>query len=194
MTLSKAFRRVALASTLAVATLGVSAEALAAGRLGFVSVVGAKQGKFKGEGVQGPHKDHIALLSFAFEMKSPRDLVTGQSSGKRQYSPVCFMKEAGGSTPQFFQATLGNEVLKEVTFEFTRTNAQGAEYVYQTVKLTDATIGSFKRFTGHPNQGSTPTHAALTVDDIQLEEICFSFKRIDVEDKDAKTMAYDVWN
>lgn len=193
MTLSNTFRRIALASTLAAATLGVSAEALAAGRLGFVSVSGAKQGKFKGDG-QGPHKEKITVLSFTYEVKSPRDAATGQATGRRQHQPVCFMKEASGSTPQFFQATVGNEVLKDVSFEFTRTNPQGVEYVHQTVKLTDATIASFRRFTGYPNQGSTPTHAALTVDDILLEEICFSFKRIDVEDKDAKTMAFDIVN
>ncbi len=73
----------------------------------YMSIDAAKQGKFKGEG-RDPQK--IAASGYSQEVNSPRDLATGQASGKRQYQPVYITKEAGASSPQFFQACISNEV------------------------------------------------------------------------------------
>src|SRR5215472_464779 len=95
-----------------------------------VSIKGKKQGQFKGEGIQDKRKDKwIPVLSFAQEVVSPRDLATGQASGKRQWKPVKITKEWGAADPQIFAACVTNEVLPEVVFEFTKTNPSGEEYV-----------------------------------------------------------------
>src|SRR6266850_1978560 len=91
-----------------------------------VSIKGKTQGAFKAETTQGSAKNKIAGLSFSYEVKSPRDAATGNASGKRQHSPVRIVKAVGAASPQIFQALVNNEVLTEVTFEFTKTNAIGA--------------------------------------------------------------------
>src|SRR6266850_197479 len=114
----------------------------------FVTVKGKKMGVFKGESTAqgGPGKDKILGLGFSYELKSPRDVATGQASGKRQHLPIKIVKEWGASTPQFFQALVNNEVLSEVKLEFLKTNANGEEYVYYTIKLTDGNVAGIRQF------------------------------------------------
>ncbi len=158
----------------------------------YISITGKKQGQFKGEALQDKRKDKwISVLSFRSDVTSPRDVATGQASGKRQWHPVVIVKEWGAASPQALQALATNEVLTEVVIEFTRANSNGEVYVYQTVTLTDASVSQVRRFTGDSSSAeggvSVPPHA------MQLDEWSFTFRKIQVEDKDAKTMFNDDW-
>jgi type VI secretion system secreted protein Hcp len=160
-----------------------------------VSIKGKKQGQFKGEGIQDKRKDKwIPVLSFTSEVQSPRDIATGQPSGKRQWRPIKITKEWGAASPQGLVSCSTNEVLPEVTFEFTKTNADGAEYVYQTVKLTDATLCAINRFTGGNDvEGGTSSRHTAALDTMELEEWNFTFRKIEVTDNDGKTSFSDDW-
>jgi hypothetical protein len=61
--------------------------------------------------------DGVEELSFtlnfneiSYGVKSPRDVATGQSSGKRTHKPVTFVKEWGASSPQFKVTATGGTV------------------------------------------------------------------------------------
>ncbi len=192
MKVSKTFRRVALGSMLGTTAIMVSSQALAAFQF-HVAVKGKKQGQFKGESVHDKRKDKwMPGVSFSWGGTAPRDTVTGQATGRRQYQPLCFVRQAGQASPQLLQAWATSEVLAEVNFEFTRTNANGEEYVYQTIKITDATVSKFAHFTS----GSVNDTAKRTASDSAspLEEMCFTFRKIDFENKDGKTAFSDDWS
>src|SRR5438552_3929653 len=81
----------ALAGTPAAAQLGVIAT---------MTVEGTRQPRFKGETIRGRQSpDRIPVLAFDYAIASPRDIATGQASGKRQHQPVRIVKEWGASTP-----------------------------------------------------------------------------------------------
>lgn len=157
----------------------------------YVTITGEKQGKFKGESIRASQKDKLAGLSYNHEIISPRDAATGQASGKRQHRPASFTKEWGAATPQIFQALCTNEVLKEVLFEFYKTNAKGEEYIYHTVKLTGATVCQVKYSTG--GLGAASAKHTEKTDTLELEEVYLSYDGITVENKDGKTMGEDKW-
>lgn len=50
----------------------------------------------------------MEVIGFEMEMTSPRDLATGQSSGKRQHLPVMFQKTTYPASVQFYKATTAN--------------------------------------------------------------------------------------
>ena len=106
----------------------------------YVSIEGEKQGKFKGEAALEARSGQDHRRPFVMETISPRDLATGQASGKRQHKPIRFTKEWGAASPQLQQALFTNETLKSVLFEFVRTDAKGAEEVHYTIKLTNASV------------------------------------------------------
>ncbi len=153
----------------------------------YVSIRGKKQGEFKGESPRERHQQKIAAIRFQYEVRSPRDLATGQASGKRQHSPIIITKEWGAASPQIFQALVTNELLDSVQFDFIRTNADGEEEIYYRIRLTNANISDLKQYmddTKHANQYDTR----------MLEDVSFTFQKIEVEDLPGKTMASDDWS
>jgi len=175
-------------SAIAVAVvLSSSVTAANAAREFYVTIEGVQQGKFKGESLSQKQKDKIPAISFDYNVTSPRDVATGQVSGKRQHSPIKITKEWGAATPQLFQALTNNEALKSVLFEFVRPTAQGSEEVYQTIKLTNAAISSIRWYTGEAKSGT----GASSQNQRELEEISFTFQQIEIENKPGGTMASD---
>ena len=152
----------------------------------YVTVEGGKQGKLKGESPREQHKDKLLGLGFHYSVSSPRESGSGQATGRRTHQPVSFVKEWGAATPQLFQALSTNEVLKSVLFEFVRTNDNGEEYVFHTIKLTNAQVNEIEQYVEPP-----PTQSQETG---PLEKISFTFQRIELENRDGKTMAVDDWH
>lgn len=152
----------------------------------YVTIKGSKQGAFKGESIRKPHKDKIEGISFEYEVVSPRDVATGQASGKRQHKPVKFTKEWGAASPLLFTSCVTNEVLDEVLFEFYHTTDQGVEEVHHKIKLTKATVASVKQFIN-------PAKHAERVDIHELEEIALTFQKIEIDNVIGKTAASDDW-
>src|SRR6187551_500887 len=141
----------------------------------YVTIEGTKQGAFKGESVREAHNKKIAGLSYRHEITAPRDVATGQASGKRQHGPVTITKEWGASSPQLFQALVKNEVLKSVFVEFVHTTPDGLEEVYHTVKLVNATVSKIAQSTGSGESASTAKTTAV-YDTHELEEISFTYQ------------------
>ena len=159
-----------------------------------MSVKGQKQGQFKGEaGATRGRENSIPILAFTMGLESPRDPASGLPTGKRQHKPITIVKQWGAASPQGLTACATNEVLTEVLIEFMKTSPNGAEHVYQTVKLTDATISQVARFTGRAGGGEdTPTAGHSAVNDmLELERWTFVFRKIEVDDKDGMTTFLD---
>ena len=156
-----------------------------------ITVKGRMQGTFKGD--SGPNKDKITGLFFNYEVTSPVDLATGQP-GMRQHKPVVIIKEWGAASPQLFFALVHNEILDSVLLEFVRTNAAGAEEVYYTITLTNASVSDFRQFigagTGVPGEPDTLAGATGGA----LEAISLTFQKVQMENIDGKTSASDNWN
>jgi type VI secretion system Hcp family effector len=136
----------------------------------FVTIEGAKQGKFKGEGAGAgaKHADQIAGLAFHYEVTRPvTAAATGaaMATGKRQHSPVTFVKHWGAASPQLLKALIDNELLKSVVFDFEETTPNGQTKVFYTIKLTDAGVVSVKQDVpppGSPSAGETIEEIGLT--------------------------------
>jgi len=154
----------------------------------YVTIEGATQGKFKGEITEKDLPNKIGGLAFDFEVIAPYDKATGMSSGKRQMYPVRFWKEWGAASPQIFQALTLNEGIKSVLFEFYRTVPEGGRVCYYTIKLTNGKIVHYHPFVDTVARQQLLIEGSTTH---ELEEVAFVFQKIDIENRDAKTMASD---
>jgi len=153
----------------------------------YVTIEGTKQGKFKGESARKLHKEKIPAIGFSHEVTSPRDVATGQSSGKRQHGAITFVKEWGPSSPQIFQALTTNEVLKSVLFEFVATNSNGEEEIVDTIKLTNAAVSRMRR---HLDVDAKHDSA---IDIGPLDDVSLTYAKIEFENRPGKTSAADDW-
>lgn len=158
----------------------------------WVAVKGAKQGQFKGESTNARRKDKwIRILSFLYEVTSPRDLASGQASGKRQHKPIEIIKEWGASSPQLLSALANNEVLELVEFEFEKVGADGVESTYQTVTLTNASVSDVRQFS--PELCLCQGEGAKDSEYRELEKVQFTFQKIREENREAGTVFSDDW-
>ena len=152
-----------------------------------VTTEGTKQGKFRGESVRGKFNDRSELAGYLMEIISPRDPASGLATGKRINQPVVLLKASGGSSPQYMQALVQNELLKKVVIDFFRTDVNGTELNYYSVTLENVSVAGYKQFTGPlESEKFNPANNALLYDEIRLV-----YQRITVEDKVNKTIAVD---
>jgi type VI secretion system secreted protein Hcp len=155
----------------------------------YVTIRGAKQGVLKGQTTNAAHKDEILGLQFVAQLSAPKDVATGQASGKRQYLPISITKQWDASSPQLYDAASSNEILTLVQFDFVRTAPDGKEYTFETIKLTDATISSVKDYL----LTSAATSTGTTASPQALEDVAFTFQKIEITNNDGKTTAIDSW-
>jgi type VI secretion system secreted protein Hcp len=153
----------------------------------YASFKGVKQGDFKGESNQKGREGTIPCVGFSYGVIVPRDVATGQASGKRQHQPVTVTKEWGASSPQLYAAAYTNEVLSQVVFNFYVTGPTGTQRLDHTVKLTNAIIVSVRQSILLPQQGGP------IIDSRELEEISLTFQKIDITSVPGGTEASDDW-
>lgn len=155
--------------------------------IAYVTIQGAKQGNFKGSSTSKGKEAQIDCVGFSYGIQSPRDAATGQASGKLQHSPIVIIKHLDGSTPQILQAASTDEVLKTVVIELYRVAGNGKNDIYETIRLTNATISKVSQY------GGTSSPEKLLPNSNPYEEISFTFQKIQVENNDSKTSAADDW-
>jgi len=159
-----------------------------------IQVTGKKSGKYPGEGIQkSSSQNWIPVLAFHMGLQSPRDIATGQPSGKRQWENIVITKEWGGTSPMALNSLVTNEVLTTVQIEFIKTKDSGEEYTYQTIKLTNATLSNIKRYTDDPDESDTSSRHQSATDTMEIEDWSFTFQQIEVSDADGSTSFMDNW-
>lgn len=166
-----------------IAVLALSSSTLAAG--GVWITISSNQGQIKTEAQE-----------FRY-VKSPRDLAGGQSASmavagpatrargagegragmRRANDPVVIVRNLDEASKFFVTAAASGEILTSVVFEFKRTVGTVTE-VYQTVRLTNAMVSSVKTING----GDRP-----------MEEVSFTFQKIEYQNKDGAAAAPDSW-
>jgi type VI secretion system secreted protein Hcp len=153
----------------------------------YVKIKGTKQGQFKGEGVQSKiaGTGAIPLVRFSSDATAPRDVATGQASGKRQWQPIRITKEWGAASPQLLQAMTQNEILSNVVFEFYRADPSGKQSLHYRITLQNATVSSVHSYVDLTVPAGTPFGGH------ELEDLELTFQSIMVEDVADKTTVSD---
>jgi len=147
------------------------------------TIQGSKQGFFHGD----RDATDIRGLSYELQVTTPIDPATGQASGRRQYKPFVITKEWGASSPQILTALATNETLPAVQLQFFRTSREGVQVVDHVITLTNATIVEVHH---HPVAGLKDSSS----DKHEVEEISFTFRKIEVDDRINKTTFVDDWS
>ena len=152
----------------------------------YATVVGARQGTFKGEGKSPLSMSKIPGVDFSYGVDIPHD-ASGHVTGRRQHLPVVFTKEWGASSPQFYAAVFDNETLTSVLFEFITIGPDGKESVGHTIKLTNASITEVEQSLNTGQSGGP------LIDSRELETISFTFQKIEIASLSGGTHAADDW-
>ncbi|HPT14630.1 MAG TPA: type VI secretion system tube protein TssD [Bacteroidales bacterium] len=149
--------------------------------IGYATIDGTMQGKLKTD--DGNQQSKIKIYGLEYQANQLTGISTNMITGKRQQSPVTITKPLSYCTPQLYQALYTNEVLKSVMIELVKRQTDGSEMVYYTIKLTNATVSKI-------SEKAEPVAASFS-NNLPLEEVSFSYQRIEMEHKEGKTMVMD---
>jgi type VI secretion system secreted protein Hcp len=148
-----------------------------------MTVKGTKQGVLKGT---SPRKN-IRVLSYELQCVVPYDTATGTVSGRRQHKPVKIQKECDAASPQLWQALCTNEVLETVQIVVFTEDAAGTELVQRTITLTNASVVDVHDLPVPPSSDGEMIFR-------EIEEVSFTFQRIEIGNPIGQTSACDDWN
>lgn len=121
----------------------------------YLNVAGTRSGKFPA----------TPILSFSQEVRSPRDIATGQASGKRQHQPLRLLIPWGPGSLLLFHAAVLNEELS-ISVDMERA---GGETVRDVIQLQKAFVVSLRQF-GEPADGGVKL--------VSKAEVSFNFRKL----------------
>ena len=84
----------------------------------FLRLVGVQQGEIKGSVTQKGREGKIMVIAVNHEITTPRDVGSGQATGKRQHAPLVITKEVDRATVPLRTMLASNEVAKEWELQF----------------------------------------------------------------------------
>ena len=137
----------------------------------FMTITGVVQGNIEGSIAASGHEGAVGLVGFNHLVDVPFDQKTGQLGGVPQHHYFAVTKAVDKSSVKLYQALLTGEKLSDVTIQFYRISAVGAEECYYTILLTDASIVSI--------ESSLPKNLEdAEVFIAPMEEVAFVYKNI----------------
>jgi type VI secretion system Hcp family effector len=111
--------------------------------------------------------------------------VTLKNVASKQHEAITITREKDGSSPVLYSALSAKEVLTQVSFKVFK---PGDASKYKTITLTNAIITSIKPSKPNPQNSESQAHSTD-----ELEEVKFTFQKIEVENIGGSTSATDDW-
>jgi type VI secretion system Hcp family effector len=111
----------------------------------YVTIVGATQGRFHGEGSHGAHDGWLIGLAYDQPVAAKAAIGSARATAP-MLQPVRFTRQWGAASPQFLQALATGEALSEAVFEFVRSTDEGEQQVFHRVTLHGARVVELRPF------------------------------------------------
>ncbi len=156
----------------------------------YVRIKAQMQGEIKGSVVQKGREGLIRGIAFQHEIVSPRDVASGQATGKRQHKPIRIVCEMDRAYPLLFNAVAINEGLPQVELIFWKpqrlgsAGGTGQEIQYMKITLTNASIS---RVAASLQNTRDLNLARLP----ETYEVDFTYQKIEIENIEGQTKGSD---
>jgi type VI secretion system secreted protein Hcp len=174
--------------TLAFVALAVLASGEGWAETLYMTVEGKNQGVIQGGVVQRGKEGAIQLLALSHQVVSPRDVATGQATGKRQHKPIVIRMAVDKSFTKLYQAMVTNESLSSVeikAFGATRGRGGAIESNLWTIKLQDASVADI-------NSSSLP--GVRPNETQQVLDVSFTYQKIEWTWLEGDLQSMDYWD
>ena len=152
----------------------------------YLKLRGTVQGDILGSVTRAGHEGKIEVIAVSHALKSPRDVATGQASGKREHQALRVTKEIDRATPRLYSALVRNESLSEGVLEFFRPGSGGQDDQYYKIEFWNAFVSGID-FTMPNNQDPS------LVERESFEVVSFVYQRILWTWTDGTIVAQDDW-
>lgn len=152
----------------------------------YMRLTGETQGEMKGSVTQAGREDSIMVIGWNHGIKSPRDVGSGQATGKRQHLALTITKELDKSTPLLMNVMVNNENVTAWELRCWRPSAQGVEEQHYTVELVNATVSEIRTESLNSKYPENLPHK-------EREHVSFTYQKIIWTWEDGGISAEDDW-
>jgi len=147
----------------------------------FWKAKGGSQGDLQNSCDSKGYEKFSRIIGISWGIKSPRDIATGQASGKRVHGDLIITKQIDKSSPLLLQAMFTNEVIKESEFAYVDILGHGQMQAKTGRVLTIKTTNGF---ISEIEGGSTP-------EGVMIEQIHLIYHHIMFRHEPGSTEATD---
>jgi type VI secretion system Hcp family effector len=153
----------------------------------------AKGRTVPGKFVPGRGHNKIVFQAVSPEAPAPRDLPSGQSSGKRKYRPVTLIGDLGPAFPRLLGALTTNEVLSKAEISlYPSSHTEGLPACI--VQLSNVSVTRILPHTSNtPVTGPRVIRSIGKGDTHELTRLMLNFEKIDVSFGSGKATTKDDW-
>jgi type VI secretion system secreted protein Hcp len=133
----------------------------------FLSIVGTKSGKIKGESADAKHSGEIEVETYSWDVEQPVSKHSGGlASGKREHGPFIVTFKTQSVTPKLIGCVCNGEHLKAVVLTCRKAGKEQQEYLKWTMET--AMISKFETF-------------YLEDDIVPRDRVTFAYRTIEIE-------------
>ena len=160
----------------------------------YVSITGATQGNISqnaftadsvGNIYQEGHENEVFCQALTVHVTIPRDPQSGAPTGQRVHQPASLIKYVDRASPLLMASITSGEIL-QVTANFYRTSTAGKQENYYQVQFTDVLLVDLRQYTP---VALDPANGPYR----DMEEILFTYRKIESTHKVAGTSGADDW-
>jgi len=152
----------------------------------YMKLTGETQGELKGSVTQAGREDSIMVIGWNHGVRSPRDVGSGQATGKRQHLPLTITKELDKSTPLLMNVMVNNENVTGWELRCWRPSATGVEEQHYTVEMVNATVSEIRTESLNNKYPENLNHK-------EREHVSFTYQKIIWTWEDGGITAEDDW-
>jgi type VI secretion system secreted protein Hcp len=152
----------------------------------YLQIVGAAQGRFTGDLDGDGLPDLMVGHKLDSRASTATSIASGLPTGRRIWKPFTIVKEWGASSPQLARALATNENLLTVDIFLQKQLSTGGSALVFKIEMTNAHVVRFRQYIGDP---ATEPELATQV----LEEVAFTFQKIQWTSISGKTSFQDTW-
>ena len=149
----------------------------------YLKIKSLRAGDITGSGKDGA----IEVWGWSHEVVSPRDAASGLPTGRRQHKPITITKPIDKASPLLMQTLVSNDILSDWTLDVRRADATGAEEIYFTITLSNASVASVRHEQLNNQYPDNAPHAPR-------EHVTFTYESIEWVWQDGGVTATDDWS
>lgn len=150
-----------------------------------LTIVGPN-GPIRGGSTARGREGTITVLAVSHALRSPRDVVTGVPSGRRQHHPIVVTKDVDRSTPILIDALAHNAVLPSWRLDVYATDPFGRLGPAYAIELGRAQVTDVTLLAGDID-------ANAVVPRLPRETVAFVYERITWTWRDGNVTTSDTW-
>jgi type VI secretion system secreted protein Hcp len=131
-----------------------------------LKVEGSKAGAVKGESYADRHQGEIDVHSFAWELRSPTDVVSHMATGRVRYGDLIVYKHIDAASTALMTMLATNEVIRKAVLSARRQGVDNDDYL--TITIAKGRVTGYELHQADDAEGRLVERITMTYESVEV--------------------------